>query len=119
MLIIPYVCAEFHDKAGSVLYRITPAMRGRIEEAPESIKQDILFNMLVADGSIKVPETAAQKKTLEQDPMVGVTAEGKSEQPKAAGNEKPAKAVKAAKVKEEARAEEKPAGDKPAGEEQK
>ena len=94
MLIIPYVCAEFHDKAGSVLYRITPAMRGRIEEAPESIKQDILFNMLVADGSIKVPETAAQKKTLEQDPMVGVTAEGKSVQPKTAGNEKPAKAPK-------------------------
>ncbi len=118
MLIIPYVCAEFRDVSGNPIFRITPAMRGTMITVPEAIKQDILFDMLVADGSIKVPETAAQKKTLEQDPMVGVTAEGKSEQPKVAGNEKPAKAVKAAKAKEEARAEEKPAGDKPAGEKQ-
>ncbi len=105
MLIIPYVCAEFHDKAGSVLYRITPAMRGRIEEAPESIKQDILFNMLVADGSIKVPQNESQKKVLEQDPLVGVTAEGKSE------TGKPAKAGKATKADAK--------DEKPAGEEQK
>ena len=94
MLIIPYVCAEFRDVSGNPIFRITPAMRGTMITVPEAIKQDILFDMLVADGSIKVPETAAQKKTLEQDPMVGVTAEGKSEQPKAAGNEKPAKAQK-------------------------
>ncbi len=94
MLIIPYVCAEFHDFSGNPVFRITPAMRGTMVEAPEAIKQDVLFDMLVNDGSIKVPETAAQKKALENDPMVGVTAEGKSEQPKAAGNEKPAKAQK-------------------------
>ena len=111
MLIIPYVCAEFHDKAGSVLYRITPAMRGRIEEAPESIMQDILFNMLVADGSIKVPETAAQKKALEQDPMVGVTAEGKSETGKPAKNGKTAR--------KEIKAEDKPGEPEPGGTEQK
>ena len=98
MLIIPYVCAEFRDVAGNPIFRITPAMRGTMITVPETIKQDILFDMLVADGSIKVPETAAQKKVLEQDPMVGVTAEGKSEQPKAAGNEKPAKAPKGTKA---------------------
>ena len=94
MLIIPYVCAEFHDFSGNPVFRITPAMRGTMVEAPEAIKQDILFDMLVTDGSIKVPETTAQKKVLENDPMVGVTAEGKSEQHKTAGNEKPAKAPK-------------------------
>ena len=94
MLIIPYVCAEFHDFSGNPVFRITPAMRGTMVEAPDAIKQDILFDMLVTDGSIKVPETAAQKKVLENDPMVGVTAEGKSEQPKAVGNDKPAKVPK-------------------------
>ena len=94
MLIIPYVCAEFRDKTGNVLYRITPEMRGVMQEAPDNIWQDILFDMLVKDGSIRTPETAKQKKVLENDPMVGVTAEGKSEQLKAAGNEKPAKAPK-------------------------
>ena len=68
MLIIPYVCAEFHDFSGNLVFRITPAMRGTMVEAPEAIKQDILFDMLVNDGSIKVPETAAQKKALENDP---------------------------------------------------
>ena len=100
MLIIPYVCAEFHDRSGTVIHRITPAMRGTMVEAPEAIRQDILFNLLVKDGSIKTPETPGQKKVLEKDPMVGVTAEGKSEQPKTAVNEKSAKAVKAVKSDE-------------------
>lgn len=106
MIIIPYVCAEFHDRSGTVIHRITPAMRGTLVEAPESIKQDILFSMLVKDGSIKTPETSAQKKTLEKDPMVGVTAEGRSAV--ITGGEKPAKPVKAAKV--ETKADDKSAG---------
>ena len=91
MLIIPYVCAEFRDVSGNPIFRITPAMRGTMITVPEAIRQDILFDMLVADGSIKVPETIAQKKALEQDPMVGVTAEGKSE------TGKPAKTGKTAR----------------------
>ncbi|QTE74026.1 hypothetical protein JS518_14205 [Clostridiales bacterium FE2010] len=106
MLIIPYVCAEFHDRSGTVIHRITPAMRGTMVEVPESIKQDVLFTMLVKDGSIKTPETSAQKKTLEKDPMVGVTAEGRSAV--IAGGEKPAKPVKAAKA--ETKADDKSAG---------
>ena len=104
MLIIPYVCAEFHDRSGTVIHRITPTMRGTMVEVPESIKQDVLFTMLVKDGSIKTPETSAQKKTLEKDPMVGVTAEGRSAV--ITGGEKPAKSVKAAKV--ETKADDKP-----------
>ncbi len=100
MLIIPYVCAEFHDRSGNVIHRITPAMRGTMVEVPDAIRQDILFGMLVQDGSIKTPETKAQKKMLEQDPMAGVTADGRSEQARAAGNEKSPKAVKAAKAEE-------------------
>ena len=111
MLIIPYVCAEFRDFSGNPIFRITPAMRGTMITVPEAIKQDILFDMLVADGSIKVPETAAQKKTLEQDPMVGVTAEGKSETGKPAKNGKTAR--------KETKAEDKPGEPEPGGTEQK
>ena len=111
MLIIPYVCAEFRDVSGNPIFRITPAMRGTMITVPEAIKQDILFDMLVADGSIKVPETAAQKKVLEQDPMVGVTAEGKSE------TGKPAKTGKTAR--KETKADDKPGEPEPGGTEQK
>lgn len=110
MLIIPYVCAEFHDRAGTVIHRITPAMRGTIVEAPEAIRQDVLFSMLVKDGSIKTPETPAQKKTLEKDPMAGVTAEGRSAV--IAGGDKTAKPAKVTKTENKV-------DGKPAGAEQK
>ena len=105
MLIIPYVCAEFRDRTGNVLYQITPDMLRSIQDAPESIKQDLLFDMLVKDGSIKTPETTAQKKLLEQDPMIGMNADGRSaeaaeKQEKAEKAEKPARAAKAEKTEQ-------------------
>ena len=89
MLIIPYVCADFRDKKGNPIFRITADMLRTIQTVPDAIKQDLLFDMLVADGSIKTPETEAQKKLLEQEPMLGMTAEGKEAKP-----EKPAKETK-------------------------
>ena len=103
MLIIPYVCADFRDKNGNPIFRITADMLRTMQDVPEAIKQDLLFDMLVADGSIKTPETVAQRKLLEQDPMIGMTAEGKSEK-----TEKPAKPAKT-----ETKAEVKPAEVKP------
>ncbi len=114
MLIIPYVCAEFRDRNGNTLFRITPGMLKGMQEAPDSIKQDLLFDLLVADGSIRTPETAAQRKLLEQDPMTGMAATGKTEEAEAA---KPAKTTKTAR--DETRAEEKPAEVKAAVAEQK
>ena len=89
MLIIPYVCAEFRNKGGNPIFRITADMLRTIQTVPDAIKQDLLFDMLVQDGSIKTPETVAQRKLLEQDPMLGMTAEGKEVKP-----EKPAKETK-------------------------
>ena len=99
MLIIPYVCAEFHDRKGTVLYRITPEMLRTLQEAPEAIEQDLLYGMLLRDGSIKTPETEARKKQLEKDPMFGINAEGKSVEATAPAEkpEKPAKPAKAEK----------------------
>ena len=78
MLIIPYVCADFRDKKGNPIFRITADMLRTMQDVPEAIKQDLLFDMLVQDGSIKTPETVAQRKLLEQDPMIGMNADGRS-----------------------------------------
>ena len=107
MLIIPYVCADFRDKKGNPIFRITADMLRTIQTVPDAIKQDLLFDMLVADGSIKTPETVAQRKLLEQDPMIGMNADGRSA-------EKAEKPVKETKAKAETKAEEKPAGAKSA-----
>ena len=91
MLIIPYVCADFRDKKGNPIFRITADMLRTIQTVPDAIKQDLLFDMLVADGSIKTPETVAQRKLLEQDPAAGTDATGKKTV-KTKADEKPAEA---------------------------
>ena len=107
MLIIPYVCADFRDKKGNPIFRITADMLRTMQDVPEAIKQDLLFDMLVQDGSIKTPEMVAQRKLLEQDPMIGMNAEGKAEK-----SAKPAKTETKAEGKTEAKVEEKSTGAK-------
>jgi len=82
MLILSRVCADFYDTHRKLLFRITRNDLGLFVDAPESIKQDPLFQMLVNDGSIKFPEDAKTNKALENDPMAGATAEGKEIKPK-------------------------------------
>ena len=108
MLILSRVCAEFHDKSGAVIHRITPAMIGLFHDAPDAIQGDLLFRMLVADGAVKTPEDAKQDRNLEQDPMAGALPDGKEKAP-----ETSAKPAKGTKAKAEAKADEKPATDKP------
>ena len=112
MLILARVCADFYDKDRNLLHRITPAHLGLFHEAPDSIKQDPLFQMLVDDGSIKFPADAAKDKALEQDPFAGATADGREIKPKAEPKPKTEtkpKTVTKAPVKTEAKAEEKAA----------
>ena len=109
MLILARVCADFYDRNRNLLHRILPVHMGTFHEAPDSIRQDPLFQMLVDDGSIKYPADAAKDRALEQDPYAGADATGKDIRPKA---EKPKAETKAkttvkAPVKTEAKAEEK------------
>ena len=111
MLILARVCADFYDRNRNLLHRILPVHLGTFHEAPDSIRQDPLFQMLVDDGSIKYPADAAKDRALEQDPYAGADATGKDIRPKA---EKPKAETKAkttvkAPVKTEAKAEEKTA----------
>ena len=69
MRILSRVCAEFHDKSGTVLFTIHPADRGVFLDAPESIRQDPLFDMLLSDGSLELPTIREKVKQLENDPM--------------------------------------------------
>ncbi|MBR3335370.1 MAG: hypothetical protein IKG23_13860 [Clostridia bacterium] len=94
MKILSRVCAEFKDSKGNVIYRIGPADRLVYkDDAPEAIRDDLLFKALLADGSIEVIETEARKKAVEQDPAAGTTADGKKAV-KAKTDEKPADDLK-------------------------
>ena len=77
MMILSRVCAQFHNTRGETLFTVTPAMRNIFTDAPETIREDPLFDLLVADGSIEVAVTAARKKLLENDPGKGTDASGK------------------------------------------
>ena len=111
MVILSRVCADFYDKNGVLLHRITQHDLGNFREAPDSIKQDPLFQMLVDDGSIKYPADDAKDKALEQDPFAGVTADGKEIKqkvaPKTKAKTKPKTETKP-EAKPETKAEEKP-----------
>ena len=77
MLIICHVCAEFHDKKGETVFTVSPEMLNGFITAPDEIREDPLFGMLTADGSLEAITDAKQKRTLEKDPDAGINAEGK------------------------------------------
>ena len=77
MLVLSRVCAEFRDHTGAVVHRVTPETRLTFQEAPESIKEDPLFRMLINDGSLEATESAAKRKQLEADPLEGTDAAGR------------------------------------------
>ena len=68
MVILSRVCADFYDKNGVLLHRITRRDLGNFRIAPDSIKQDPLFDMLLSDGSLEAPVDKATQKKLENDP---------------------------------------------------
>ena len=77
MLILSRVCADFRAPTGAVIYRVTPSTRLTFQEAPDSIREDPLFRMLLDDGSIEVAASVVTRKNLEADPMKGADASGK------------------------------------------
>ncbi len=117
MQVFSRVCAEFHDAKGEVLFRITPDLRNRFIEAPESIKQDLLYRMLINEGSMEVAVTREGKAALENDPMAGHEASGKTiqaapeDEPEAPAEkaDKPAKTGRSPKADKSAAAEAAPA----------
>ena len=79
MLILSRVCAEFHDETGAPLFTVTPSRRLTFVEAPEAIRGDPLFRLLVEDGSLEAAVHPDQQalRALEQDPLRHTDADGK------------------------------------------
>ena len=77
MLILSRVCAEFRDHTGAVIHRVTPETRLTFREAPEAIREDPLFQMLLNDGSLEAVVTSVQRKKLEAEPLEGTDATGR------------------------------------------
>lgn len=75
-LMICYVAAEFGPKDG-MMFSVKPNQIGVFVEAPEWIKDTLMFRWLLNDGSIKVADEHISKKQGENDPMKDITAEGK------------------------------------------
>lgn len=86
MLILSRVCAEFRNRAGAVIYRVTPQTRLTFQEAPEEIKEDPLFGMLLHDGSLEAGVTPVRQKELEADPLKETDASGRRQTAKKAQN---------------------------------
>ncbi len=82
MMMLSRVCALFRNRAGKELYTVTPEKRLTIlDDVPEEIQEDPLFDLLVADGSIEVSLSASRRRMLEQDPVQETDATGKAPRP--------------------------------------
>ena len=93
MLILSRVCAEFRDGNGHVIHRVTPVNKDSFHEAPESIVQDPLFQMLVNEGSLEANITPARKRALENNPSPEHDAAGRALKPATGGKEKTVKSA--------------------------
>ena len=70
------VACEFEK--GADKFCVTRDKIGCIIEAPEWLKSTLMFKLLAEDQTLKYV-TPANKIQLENDPMLGMTAEGKAE----------------------------------------
>ena len=77
MLILSRVCAEFRNGTGAVVFRVTPSTRLTFQEAPEEIREDPLFQLLLKDGSVEAVVSAESRKALEAEPMKGAEPSGR------------------------------------------
>ncbi len=84
MQLISHVCAEFRDKTGLILFSIGPTNLHNPLVAPEAIRQDPLFALLVAEGSLRVYESREDLKEAEKDPTKDIDATGKKKTTKTA-----------------------------------
>ena len=76
-LMICYVAASFASPKKEI-FSVSGDKLGTFIETPEWVKDTLLFKLLLRDGSIKVAENHKIQVELENDPMEGITAEGKA-----------------------------------------
>ncbi len=77
MLILCRVCAEFTDRFGRTVFTVRPRDLLSFLDAPEEIRSDPLFDMMLRDGSLEAVRSVEERTALENDPEAGITAEGR------------------------------------------
>ena len=77
MFMMCQVCAQFRDTRGKEIFTVNCGMLNQFMEVPDAIRQDPLFAMLLADGSVKTNVSSAEQKTLEKDSMADAEPDGK------------------------------------------
>ena len=78
--IICAVAVEFTPPAGEKKYCITRKDIGLVLQAPSWIQNTLTFKWLVNDGSLKYVNSS-NRVQMENDPLFGMTAEGKAYKP--------------------------------------
>ena len=97
MRIMSKVCAEF--SYGEEIFTVTPDLRFSLNVfAPDWIREDPLFALLVKEGTLEVVETKEDEKRLEKDP--------ESKPAKSAKADKSAKSAKSEKQEKTEKSEE-------------
>lgn len=79
MRIFCKVAAEFTAPNGETIFKVTPDKRLMIMDAPEAIKDTLMFKLLLNDGSIDVIDTKEAQKKAENEPTKGMTPDGKKD----------------------------------------
>lgn len=97
-LMICAVAAEFLSNDETEVFKVPKEKIGSFIQAPEWVRETLLFKLLVKDGSIRVAQSNAMLKSLENDPLNGLGADGK-----ALDEEEPAETTEAPEAATEAK----------------
>ena len=62
MLILSRVCADFHDSRGRRIFSVAPRNLLSFLEAPEEIREDPLFDLLLAEGSLEAVRSVDHRR---------------------------------------------------------
>ena len=77
MRMICRVAAEFTTPKGELVFAVKPWDRLVILDAPDAIKDTLMYKWLMNDGSIDVVDSPAVQKKLENDPVQDAGADGR------------------------------------------
>ena len=82
MTIVSHVCAEFRNARGETIFAVPPSkLHMVLDNEPDEIREDPLYHMMLSDRSLSAVESKEEKKLLENDPLHGISAEGKAAEP--------------------------------------
>ena len=77
MRIVSRVAAAFYRPDQTQIFEVTARDLLVILEAPDEIRRDPLFDMLVKEGSLEAISSGDQQKELEKNPVQDANAEGR------------------------------------------